>query len=93
MTPPEKLVYMANQISRAFAHQGVANGAQSVADHLRAFWEPGMRRRIVAHLACGGEGLTPIARRAVHSLAEGGGDAVLGDPTAGDPDVGGERTT
>ena len=92
MTPSEKLVYMANQIGRAFAHQGPAGASQSVADHLRAFWDPGMRRRIAAHLAAGGAGLDPIPLRAVRLLAGGGGDAELGDPTAGDPDVGGEKT-
>ena len=66
----DKLVYMANQIGKFFAHQGEAQGAQAVATHLRKFWDPRMRSAIVAHLDAGGAGLDPLVVRAVESLRE-----------------------
>jgi formate dehydrogenase subunit delta len=68
--PPEKLVMMANQISRFFAHRGPERAPEDIADHLRKFWEPRMRRQIIAHLEAGGEGLDPFARAAVALLAK-----------------------
>lgn len=66
----ERLVMMANQISRFFAHQGEAQAVTAIADHLKKFWEPRMRRAILAHLAAGGAGLDPLALKAVQSLAQ-----------------------
>jgi len=65
---PDKLVYMANQIGRFFAHEGESQAVQSVATHLRKFWDPGMRSAIVAHVDAGGAGLDPVVRQAVGSL-------------------------
>jgi formate dehydrogenase subunit delta len=45
-------------------------GASSIADHLKRFWEPNMRRLIVAHLAAGGEGLEPLTKLGIEKLAE-----------------------
>lgn len=67
---PDKLVYMANQIGKFFAHEGETQAVQSVATHLRKFWDPRMRRTIVAHYDAGGAGLDPIVHRAVGSLKE-----------------------
>jgi formate dehydrogenase subunit delta len=67
---PDKLVYMANQIGKFFAHEGEAKAAADVADHLKKFWDPRMRTAILAHLAAGGAGLDPASRRAVEILAE-----------------------
>lgn len=66
----DKLVYMANQIAKFFAHEGEARGAADVAEHLRQFWDPRMRRAILAHLAAGGAGLLPMARAAVTLLQQ-----------------------
>jgi formate dehydrogenase subunit delta len=67
----ERLVAMANDIGRYFAAEpDQAAGVAGVADHLKRFWEPGMRRQIVAHLQVGGEGLEPLARMGVERLAE-----------------------
>jgi formate dehydrogenase subunit delta len=65
---PDKLVYMANQIGRFFAHQGEAKAVAGIADHLARFWDPRMRAAIQAHLAAGGAGLDPLVRRAVEML-------------------------
>lgn len=65
---PDKLVYMANQIGKFFAHQGEAKAVGSIADHLAKFWDPRMRAAIVAHLAHGGAGLDPLVKQAVQTL-------------------------
>ena len=67
----ERLIEMTNDISRYFAAEpDQALGAAGVADHLKRFWEPGMRKQIVAHLAAGGEGMEPLAKKGVEKLAE-----------------------
>jgi len=65
---PEKLVYMANQIGRFFAHQPEAQSIASTADHLKKYWEPRMRKAIIAHVGQGGSGLDPRVKEAVLSL-------------------------
>ncbi|RUL78158.1 formate dehydrogenase subunit delta [Dyella choica] len=67
----ERLVAMANDISRYFAAEpDPVAGAIGIADHLKRFWEPGMRKQIVAHLATGGEGMEPLAKKGVERLME-----------------------
>jgi formate dehydrogenase subunit delta len=73
-----RLVYLANQIAKFFHAQGEAAEVDGVEHHLRKFWDPRMRREIVAHLQAGGAGLAPASRAAVARLAEGrGSDASL----------------
>jgi formate dehydrogenase subunit delta len=64
-----KLVYMANQISTAFRHQEPDKAAAATYDHLWHFWDPRMRRLIVAHLQSGATDLNPVAAAAVERLA------------------------
>jgi formate dehydrogenase subunit delta len=64
----EKLVYMANQISKFFASQGEGVAVSGTAEHIKKFWDPRMRQTILRHLAAGGHGLDPIARHAVQRL-------------------------
>jgi formate dehydrogenase subunit delta len=74
------LVTMANQIADFFktSNPDRAEAVAAAAQHLRSFWDPRMRREIVAHLAGkGGEGLNEIARDAVRALeSEGSAKAV-----------------
>jgi formate dehydrogenase subunit delta len=74
------LVTMANQIADFFktSNPDRAEAVAATAQHLRSFWDPRMRREIVAHLAGkGGEGLNEIARDAVRALeSEGSAKAV-----------------
>jgi len=67
---PAKLAYMASQIARFFESQGDGRAAEATRDHLKSFWSPAMRREIAAHLAAGGEGLSPVAARAVALLGD-----------------------
>jgi formate dehydrogenase subunit delta len=65
---PEKLVYMANQIGKFFASQGEEKAVPLIADHLVKFWDPRMRKAILAHFDAGGAGLDPNVRAAVAAL-------------------------
>jgi formate dehydrogenase subunit delta len=68
----ERLVSMANDIGAFWAAEPDKNeAARNVAGHLTRFWDPRMRRQIVAHYREGGAGLNDIARSAVAMLAEG----------------------
>ena len=64
----EKLAMMANQIGAFFKAQSEAEAPAAIADHLKKFWDPGMRADILAHLDRGGQGLDPLVRTAVELL-------------------------
>ena len=66
----ERLVAMANDIANYFHsepdHKLAVDG---IVGHITRFWEPRMRRKIIAHLAeNNGEGLNELAREAVARL-------------------------
>jgi formate dehydrogenase subunit delta len=66
----ERLVDMANQISLFFESRPTEEEkVGGVVDHISRFWEPRMRKAIVAHLAAGGERLRDNTRRAIERLA------------------------
>ena len=65
----DKLVRMANQIAVEFSHQQPGAAAEATYSHLWHFWDPAMRKALVAHLDAGGAGLDPAAREAVTRLA------------------------
>ena len=64
----KKLVYMANQIGKAFNYQDEPAAVSSIAGHIRAFWDPRMRKAILAHEQAGGDGLEPRVLAAIRSL-------------------------
>lgn len=67
----ESLVKMANDIGNFFASEpDDATAIAGIANHVRRYWEPRMRRQIYAHLAAGGNGLNELARAAVQLLAD-----------------------
>jgi len=63
------LVRMANQISDFFRAYPADEAKRETANHIRNFWAPRMRLQIYAYVEKGGEGLKPLARDAVASLA------------------------
>ncbi len=64
-----RLVAMANDIAAFFDSEAdKAVAAEGVRFHITRFWDPRMRREIIAHADAGGAGLTPTARRAVELL-------------------------
>jgi len=64
----DNLVKMANRIGDFFAAlPDAAEARAGIAGHLQRFWEPRMRRQIVAHVERGGEGLSSIVREAIEA--------------------------
>lgn len=59
-TETETLTRMANQIAGFFSAYGEAEAAAETATHINAYWESRMRRGLLAHVAAGGAGLSPI---------------------------------
>jgi formate dehydrogenase subunit delta len=47
---PDKLAHMANQIGTFFQSQKDADPVAAIADHLTKFWDPRMRRALLANL-------------------------------------------
>lgn len=64
-----RLIAMANQVAGFFRAQGEAAVIDGVEDHLRKFWDPRMRREIVAAACQGRAGFAPGVREAVERLA------------------------
>jgi len=66
----EHLIKMANDISAFFASDpDHASAVKGMVDHLISkFWEPRMRKAIIAHVNEGGEGLSDLAKDAVRQL-------------------------
>lgn len=73
----DRLLSMANDISAFFASDpDQTEAAKNVATHLTRFWDPRMRRQIVAHYNdAGGAGLDTVARAAVALIAQASGPA------------------
>ncbi len=66
---PDKLAYMANQIGKFFMSQKREDGVASIADHLTRFWDPRMRKDLLAHLD--EVKLDPMVRKAMEQLRGG----------------------
>jgi formate dehydrogenase subunit delta len=76
---PDRLVYMANQIGKFFEVQRADETVPGIANHIKKFWDPRMRKAIFAYLDEGGDGLDPPVREALEQLkAEASG---RGQPT------------
>jgi formate dehydrogenase subunit delta len=70
MSHDNRLIYMANQIGKFFQSQGHDQAVAGVAEHIRKFWDPRMRKAIFAHLDAGGAGLDPNVRDALATLQQ-----------------------
>jgi formate dehydrogenase subunit delta len=65
----ERLVAMANDIGDFFKGESVREDAiAGIAGHLKRFWDPRMRKQIVAHAQAGGVGLNDLVKDAVARL-------------------------
>ncbi len=62
---PDRLVYMANQIGQFFVYQREDEVVPGIANHIRKFWDPRMRKAIFAYIDAGGEGLDPQVKEAL----------------------------
>jgi len=64
----DKLVKMANEIGRFFeAEPERAIALEGVASHVARFWEPRMRRELLAHVDAGGAELRPLVLDALRA--------------------------
>lgn len=67
----ERLVVMANDIGNFFGGEPRKEDAiAGVAHHIRRFWDPRMRRKILEYVNGGGAELSDHVRLAVLSLSE-----------------------
>ncbi len=67
----DSLVRMVNDIGNFFASEpDRATAIAGIANHIRRYWEPRMRRQIYTHLDSGGEGLADLARAVVQQLSD-----------------------
>ena len=66
----DRLIYMANQIGKFFHAQGRDKTVAGVAEHIKKFWDPRMRKSIFAHHDAGGAGLDPDVSEAIATLKQ-----------------------
>ena len=65
----DHLVRMANDIGNFFkADPDHAQAVDGIASHIKRFWEPRMRKEIIAHAEGGGAGMMALVREAVLKL-------------------------
>jgi formate dehydrogenase subunit delta len=64
----DKLAYMANQIGRFFQSQKPETAVAGIEGHILAFWDPRMRKALLAQLAEGSIELDPLVRQAVEKM-------------------------
>ncbi|MCE6951139.1 formate dehydrogenase subunit delta [Cereibacter sphaeroides] len=65
---PEKLIHMANQIATFFESKPHAEGVAGTAAHINDFWEPRMRRQLLALIEAGTPGLRPMVLEAAPGI-------------------------
>ena len=78
----QRLVYMANQIGKFFAFKPADQAVAGIENHLRKFWEPRMRQRIIAYLERGDGGLEAYPKQAVINLRDNINDEARGGGSA-----------
>jgi formate dehydrogenase subunit delta len=64
----QNMVHMANQIALNFAANPRDVAINSVANHLKMFWEPRMRKQLQEYVAKGGAGLHELVLEAEKRL-------------------------
>jgi formate dehydrogenase subunit delta len=79
----EKLVSMANQISRFFRSYPEPDAIKGIHDHIVAFWTPGMRRTLNDRIAADPAGIDTLVVQAVAPGARPPGQNPTSKETAG----------
>ena len=64
------MVHKVNQIALYFSSYPRDEAIAGVADHLKKFWEPRMRRQLIAYVDGGGGDLNELVPPAVEMLKE-----------------------
>jgi formate dehydrogenase subunit delta len=62
------MVHKANSIASFFAAYPREEAIEGVADHIQRFWEPRMRRQLLAYIEAGGSGLDDLVPEAAKRL-------------------------
>ena len=62
---PDRLVYMANQIGKFFEVQRKDEIVPGIANHIKKFWDPRMRKAIFAYIDAGSDGLDAPVKEAI----------------------------
>lgn len=57
-TPPH--VRLANEIAAQFQRRDPDFAAREIANHIRTFWDPRMRARLIADAGVSGSGMDPL---------------------------------
>ena len=63
-----RIAYMANQIATFFLSKPHDQALEGFAEHINKFWDPRMRRQLLAIIADGGEGLKPLVLEAAPTI-------------------------
>lgn len=64
----DKIIRMANQIAAFMASKPASEAAAGLAGHINDFWEPRMRRQLLALTDTGGAGLAPLVLEAAPQI-------------------------
>jgi formate dehydrogenase subunit delta len=59
------MIRMANQIAAYFEAYPRGEALTGIANHIRKFWEPRMRKQLEEYVAGGGESLSPLVIAAI----------------------------
>lgn len=66
--PSDRLIHMANQISKTMETRTDLVPAEGLAAHINDFWEPRMRRKLFELLESRPEALRPLVREAAAKI-------------------------
>jgi formate dehydrogenase subunit delta len=66
----QKLIYMANQIGKAFALRTKDEAVLEISTHIKKFWEKRMLVQIFAYLDEDGSGLDELPKQSLQKLRE-----------------------
>jgi formate dehydrogenase subunit delta len=70
MSSTQHLVHMANDIGDFFRAQPRQDAIAGIANHIRSFWSPKMREKLIADLDVAGVELDELPLEALRSLRE-----------------------
>ena len=84
----DRLVPMANQIAAFFRAYPEEDAVVGVADHIRAFWTPGMRAALSARIADSTDGIEALVVRAMTRPIPAGGESPIVKETEGPGQLG-----
>ena len=70
MSGAQHLIQMANDIGNFFRAQPRQEAVAGIANHIRSFWSPQMRKKLMGQLDAGVIGLDDLPREALRSLRD-----------------------